>query len=413
MTYPKFEEIWQNKFRNAQETPSEVVWEAIAWQIGYKERQRRRWIAWWAAALIAFFLGDGRLVYNFYGKFFEYQIEAIAEAIPETETRDNKNAQTLVNKQKQRKISVTLLSPYANHQEAPNFFVAEAAYELAEDKIASKRPQEEIPQEILGKPKKRAWWLKSYANSQHIQSIYTYKPNLPLIASRMMPNLQSVQREQNIQKEIASFRHIFTWGAGLELGWQFHKNFYVSSGMHFQRSLFSFESNSHRPELATFWGRLPEITQPNSIVATSPTIIETAILEESTSSGIGANKPTTLSTYRFTQKMDYLSIPIKLGYQKVEHRWQYGAALGLENSFLLSNTFKNSEENFGQVMQNANRLQVAALAEISVGFRLNHKTTLHISPVYRQFLTSPLAKNPDLQINKNSLGIGAGLQIGL
>ncbi|MFN3316309.1 MAG: hypothetical protein ACK40K_05820, partial [Raineya sp.] len=189
MTYPKFEEIWKNKFQNAQENPSEAVWEAIAWQIGYKERQRKRWIAWWAAALIAFFLGDGRLVYNFYGKLWsgDWQKDDITEIVSQANQENIKKNDFLVKKKKQGEQKTSqIFTPQINYQEQKNLFVAEAAYELEQEKIASKRPPEAI-EEAVGKPKKRAWWLKTYADAQNVQMQYIYTPQLP-IASRMMPN---------------------------------------------------------------------------------------------------------------------------------------------------------------------------------------------------------------------------------
>jgi hypothetical protein len=408
MTYPKFEEIWQSKFKDAQETPSEAVWEAIAWQVGYKERQRKKWIAWWAAALVAFFLGDGRLVYNFYGKLFDgnWQNETIAEINPLTQQEENKIIKNFLNKKTQEKKKTSTHLPEKQNHEKNTFFVAEAAYELAEEKVASKRTEKEVSLQELGKPKKRAFWLKNYAQTQYVQHKYTYKPTL-LEFSRMLPNLQSLQSEQTLQKEIASFRHIFSWGVGAELGWLFHKNFYISSGLHYQKSLFSFQSYSQSPELAKIWGRLPEKTQDFSTIPT-PTIIEASAIESSVSTAI--NEPV---TYRFTQEIAYLTLPIKLGYQKIGHRWQYGVTLGIENSFLLNNTFKSTEETFRQVYQNVDRCQIVTLAEVSVGFRLNHKTTLHISPTFRKFLKSPFVQSNELQLSTDSFGVGAGLQIGL
>ena len=413
MTYPKFEEIWQSKFQNAQENPNEAVWEAVAWQIGHKERQRKRWIAWWAAALIAFFLGDGRFVYNFYGEIFNgvwKQETAIGESL-QISQKENKSEQVFVDRNRKVKKEVGESVPSLKDKEEINVFVAEAAYELTEEKVAAKRPQDETIKEALGKPKKRAWWLKSYANTNHIQSKYTYTSTLPTIASRMMPNLQTVQREQNLQKEIASFQHIFTWGLGAEMGWQFHKNFYVSSGLHWQRSLFAFESSTKTPELAQFWGRLSERTK--SAMSPAPSMMEAILIEENQLTSATSAELPPLENYRFTQQIDYLSVPIKLGYQKISNRWQYGVALGLENNFLISNTFRSAEENFGEVSQKANRLQTAALAEVSVGFRLNHKTSLHFSPSFRQFLGSSIAHNPNLQVSNKSFGVGLGLQIGL
>ncbi|GAB4131417.1 MAG: hypothetical protein OHK0045_24450 [Raineya sp.] len=412
MTYPKFEEIWQSKFQNAQENPSEAIWEAIAWQIGHKERQRKKWIAWWAAALIAFFLGDGRFVYKFYGEFFKgiWQKETTAVLVTKDNNGVQKNtekAEANVSKKIKKEIFQTSVSQQ-NHQEEAHFFAAEAAYELAAEKVASKKSSEETVKEVLGKPKKRAFWLKTYTQVQHIQPNFSYSPQLPL-ASRMMLNLQSAQKEQNLQKELSSFRHLFTWGLGVEMGWQFHKNFYLLSGLQFQRSTFSFESGSSRPELAHFWGKIPE-SEPIANREPAPMMIETE------TDVISMASPATIAptaTYQFRQRMDLITIPLKLGYQQVGNRWQYGVAAGVENSFLLSNTFQSKEENFGEVAQKANRLQIVALAEISVAFRINHKISLHISPSFRQFLTSPIAHNPNLKINNQSFGIGTGVQIGL
>jgi len=411
MTYPKFEEIWQSKFKDAQETPSEAVWEAIAWQVGYKERQRKKWIAWWAAALIAFFLGDGRLVYNFYGKLFDgnWQNETIAEIAPQPERNTNPIVPNFLNKKTQEKRKTpTHLSEKQSYEEN-TFFVAEAAYELAEEKVASKKPEEETPLEKLGKPKKRAFWLKNYAQTQYVQHKYSYKLMLPEFG-RMLSNLQSLQREENLRKEIASFRHIFSWGVGAELGWQFHKNFYISSGLHYQRSLFSFQSYSQSPELAKIWGRLPEKTQNYFSAISTPIVIETYAIEDN--AGMAINEPN-YSTYRFTQEMQYLTVPIKLGYQQTGHRWQYGAAIGMENNFLLNNTFRSAEETFGRVYQNTDRLQAVGLVEVSVGLRLNYRTTLHISPTFRKALGSPFKQSNELQLSTNSFGIGLGLQVGL
>lgn len=406
MTYPKFEDIWQSKFQNAEEVPSKAVWEAIAWQIGYQERQRKKWIAWWAAALIAFFLGDGRLVYNFYGKFFEYteQKEFLAERSTPINQQRNEEVKKILVIQKKGTDKAT---NQATTNQASQLLTAEAAYELSAEKIASKRPQEEIAEEALIKPKQRAWWLKNYANAQYIQPSLTYTPQLSL-AARMMPNLQSVQKEQMLQKEIASFRHIFSWGAGVELGWHFHRHFYVSSGVHWQRSLFAFESSSQTPELAQLWGRLPKKTQSYSLQP--PPIIETALPEE-TVMNIAA-EPVQSPIYHFKQKMDFLTIPIKLGYQKAGYRWQYSVAVGLENNFLLDNTFQSADATFSQVYQNTNRWQRSALAEISVAVRLNHKLALHVSPTYRQFLDGFNASS-SFQFNAKSWGVGAGLQLGL
>jgi len=226
----------------------------------------------------------------------------------------------------------------------------------------------------------------------------------------MLPNLQSLQREQTLQKEIASFGHIFSWGVGAELGWQFHKNFYISSGLHYQRSLFSFQSYSQSPELAKIWGRLPEKTQNYFSAISTPIVIETSAIEDN--AGMAINEPN-YSTYRVIQEMQYLTVPIKLGYQQTGHRWQYGAAIGMENNFLLNNTFRSAEETFGQVYQNTDRLQAVGLAEVSVGFRLNHRTTLHISPTFRKALKSPFKQSNELQLSTNSFGIGLGLQVGL
>jgi len=411
MTYPKFEEIWQSKFQNAQKIPSEAVWEAIAWQIGAKERQRKKWIAWWAAALVAFFLGDGRFVYNFYGEIFTgiWKQETTIAGNLQTNQKESKEEQTFVKKNKKIKKEIGAFVPSSERQEGANFFFVEAAYDLAEQQVAAKRPHDEIIEEVLGKPKKKSWWLKTYANAQNIQTAFAYTPQLP-IATRMVPNLQTIQKEHNLQKEIASFRHIFTWGLGTEIGWQFHKNFYVSSGLHWQRSLFAFESNSRTPELLSFWGRRP-VKEP--IFSSMPiSTVETVVVEENTIS-MADEEAAALPVYHFKQRMDFHVMPIKLGYQRVGHRWQYGVALGLENNFLLSNTFRSAEENFGEVSQNANRLQMAALAEISVGFRLNHKTSLHISPSFRQFLGSSVVPNPSLQVSNKNFGVGFGLQIGL
>jgi hypothetical protein len=408
MTYPKFEEIWQSKFQNAQENPSEAIWEAIAWQIGYKERQRKKWIAWWAAALISFFLGDGRLVYNFYGKFFESQAQqSILEVSTNTAPiKENTDIHSKVSKNRERTYSnsIAQTEQKANHSVLP--ILAEAAFELAEEKVAAKTSEEATAQEALGKPKKRAFWLKTYANTQQVKPDFAYTPKLPA-ASRMIPNLQSVQKEQNLQKEISSFKHIFTWGVGMEVGWQFHKNFYVSSGLHWQRSLFAFQSKSKIPELAQFWGRVPENTQSFSRPQTP--MVEAIIKEED---AVAAMAEPIAPIYQFEQKMDYLTMPIKIGYQQIKHRWQYGVAMGIENSFLLNNTFRGADEEFSGVYEFTNRWQAAALAEISVGVRLNHKITLLMNPSFRQFLDNPLGKS-SLQFNSKGLGIGAGLQISL
>lgn len=410
MTYPKFEEIWQSKFQDAQENPSEAIWEAIEWQIGYKERQRKKWIAWWAAALIAFFLGDGRLVYNFYGKFFEPPQKSLEANINTAQLVTNSvEPSKILKKHKQNNTySISDLDQTTSHS-LSGLISAEASYELAEEKVAAKRPQEEVVQEALGKPKKRAFWLRTQANIQQMQPEFNFKPK-PQMASRILDNPSCFLKEQNLRNEIKSFQHLFTWGAGVEAGWQFHKKLYISSGLHYQSSLFAFQSNSQTPELARVWGKKPDKTPSFTLAATIP--VTESIVPEELSSANMIPEPIPQS-YQFIQKTDYLIMPIKIGYQNNQHHiWQYGIAMGLENSFLLNNSFESEHKHLQQVYRKNNRWQISGIVEVSLGYKISPTASFLFVPFYRHSFQNK--NQPEIfQFNRHNFGVGAGLQIGL
>jgi hypothetical protein len=199
---------------------------------------------------------------------------------------------------------------------------------------------------------------------------------------------------------------------GIEGGYQINPRWYVTTGVHLTRNMASIDvdGDNKYPEIAKFYGKIP-VTPIASLAIATPNI--EAIVPESQENIPLTNLMATQEpkTKKFIHKTDYISIPVKVGYQLNHTRFRYAVALGAEGSYLLNNSFSSQEEQLNQVTEHLNRYQVSALAEVSVGFSVSDKILLHMSPSFRKTLISPFSVNSPLQHAQNfTVGLSGGVQ---
>jgi len=404
---------------NASISPSNRVWEAIALQIDEKRQQRRKKIiAWWAAAVLALFLGDGELLYQsqgLIGRWFGEKSTFNAEIIQHTEITSNNTliATPLKNTHNLHKKEVAQI-PNSTETEQKNHVAlqAEAEFETEKEAVLPKKHQQELTNEKVGTPKAKRWWVQRNASIGSFRQNWYYTPS-PNLAGRMLSTPQEqlmLKREENLLKEIATYRTLCTWAIGTDLGFQINKNWYVSSGFQWRSNYAIFQSNAPVPIIAKFYGNVPNLdaeTPPASTIV-SPPAIEMVEGELNQVSALPAI-PEAEITYRHTT--EFINIPLKVGYQVQKNKWRYAVALGTEASFLVNSIFSSEKATYSSVFQKVNRIQYAGLAELQIGYQVAPKLYLQVSPSFRNTFTPLFKDYSALQVqNQQSWFVGVGLQ---
>ncbi|MDX1903399.1 MAG: hypothetical protein SFU27_04505 [Thermonemataceae bacterium] len=403
-----FEQEWRNKMLNSQVSPSELVWENIAQELAQNNQKvrainKRQWIALAVLVFLPLILGDGRFVWLFVGETYQ------RFAYKKNETTRTNDISLLTNTT--QNIGKTIKKINKNNfltQNPPSeaIFFAKASYELGEKEEHTNLLKKDTPllaQHKLGKPKMRRWRLGQNFTALQNFSTFEYTPTLqePALSGRvMLADNSTAQKDKNIQKELDSYRHLFSWRAGIDFQYQFHPNFYISSGLYYQQNIASLKSFSTQPApLISGYSENPPIASENNY---------TNLLN----SNIEANQAKPLSQEKtYFQRGSYLQIPLKIGFQKEKNKWRYGVALGTEASFLLSNNFAQEGSSVKvDAKQNLQNVQWLALSELSLGYRVGAKTWLNINPQFRKNFVPSLQNSAFTQKNLFSIGIGAGLQ---
>jgi len=401
-----FEQEWRDKMLYANVTPNENVWEGIALHLSQnrKKKDKKRWFVWWVAAMFPLLLGDGKLNWQSKGDVLfsppEYQKVSVEHSV-EQQTPFVKKETTITQKTCKPKSA------------QPIVFQATADYELASENILSRGSKETTPLELLGKPKARRWWIQTYSALEQNHSVLSFNSLTPVASRSPFASPAIALVEKNIKKELESRTPLVSWRAGLDMGYQATKHWYVATGVHFNRSIVSLDVDGYNeyPEIAKFYGNVP-VTIPPVHVATSinPTT-ETIVPESSDNVPITSFLVEEKKPKRFLQKTDYINIPIKVGYQIQRNHLRYAMAIGAEGSYLLNNSFQSTNNQLNQVVEHLNRYQVSAIAEVSVGFLASDKILLHVSPQFRKAFVSPFASNSPLQqVSNSTLGISGGVQ---
>ncbi len=414
-----FEQIWQEKMLNASITPSDRVWEAIALQIDEKHQQKRRKIlAWWAAAILALFLGDGELVYQskgLIGKWFS------KTANPDTEITQNAditstNTFRTIPPRNTKNVRINKFVQIFNEgeikQENQLNIQAKAEFETEKKAVLPKKHEQELTNEKVGTPKAKRWWVQRNASIGSFRQNWHYTP-LSNLAGRMLSTPQEqfmLKREENLLKEIATYRTLCTWTIGTDLGFQINKNWYVSSGFQWRSNYAIFQSNAPVPIIAKFYGNVPNLdaeAPPTNTLVSTPTIE----MVEGELNQISALPTATETEITYRHTTEFISIPLKVGYQVQKNKWRCAVAVGTEANFLVNSTFSSENATYSSVFQKVNRVQYAGLAELQIGYQVAPKLYLQIAPSFRNTFT-PLFKDfSALQVqNQQSWFIGVGLQ---
>lgn len=415
-----FEHIWQEKFLHASVNPSERVWELIALQIDEKRQQRRRKIiAWWAAAMLALFLGDGELLYQRKGLIGEWFGETnISNFTIIHDTPTNTNKLISPTPKTTPKNPEKAITQYANDtkilQEKLLTFQVKAEFEVEKEAVLAQKHQQEFSNEKVGTPKAKRWWVQQGLNVGKFQQNWHYTPS-PILAGRMLNTPQEqvmLKREENLLKELSTYQTLCTWGAGMDLGFQINKNWFVSGGFQWRKSYAVFQSNAPVPILAKFYGNVPNLdveAPPVSTINSTPSIE----IAEGGQNQVAAALPNHLEvsevTYRHTT--EFISIPLKIGYQLQKNKWRGAVAVGTEANFLINNTFSSETATYSSVFEKINRVQYAGISELQIGYQIAPKLYLQVTPSFRQMLT-PLFKNySSLQLQNQKLWfVGVGMQ---
>ncbi|KOY87457.1 hypothetical protein AD998_16105 [bacterium 336/3] len=404
-----FEQEWRDKMLYANVAPNETVWEGVALHLAQKRKKShtKKWIFWWAAAMFPLFLGDGQFLW-----FSNENTTPLTQQQNETVTIHQPQTLTTNTPTKAKNIIIKK-EPLPTH-ENKLVFVASADYGLESQKILSKRQSEEKPLEVLGKPKQRRFWMQTYSSLEQSFTKFDFHSLVPTASRSPFVSPAIAQVEKRVKDELASYTPLVSWRLGIDGGYQINHHWYVTTGLHFTRNIASLDVNAQNkyPEIAKFYGEIPVTPIPIAI-ATIPTTpnVESIVTEDQDmliTTFMAVAEP---KSKKFIQKTDYISIPVKVGYQIQKNRFRYALALGAEGSYLLNNSFSSQEEQLNQVVKHLNRYQVSALAEISVGVSVSDKALLHISPTFRKSLNSPFAINSPLQQTQNfTIGLSGGVQ---
>ncbi|MDW8295350.1 MAG: outer membrane beta-barrel protein [Raineya sp.] len=414
-----FEHIWQEKFLYASVSPSDRVWEMIALQIDEKRQQRRRKIiAWWAAAMLALFLGDGELLYQgkgLLGKWLGEKQEIIQNFSIHSANNEKINF-TPAHSLQSQKNNFDELNFIAQTPETAIIQEPEKVENIIEEKkeevLPKENKKEEVEEEAVGTPKVKRWWIQRGLQVGGFQQYWHYTPT-PLLMGRMLTNPDEqimLKREENLLKEIASYRTLCTWGAGMDLGYQLNQHWFVSGGFQYRKTYAIFQSYSQVPILAKLYGNVPNLdaqTPPASHVAIAEGV---GMVEGETEQALAIPEPApeTEITYRHTTET--INIPLKVGFQVQKNKWRYAVAVGAEANFLVNNTFSSENATYSSVFQKVNRIQYAGVAELQIGYQLTPKLYLQASPSFRNALT-PLFRNASpLQLrNQQTWLLGLGM----
>jgi Outer membrane protein beta-barrel domain len=406
-----FEKEWRDKMLYANVAPNELVWDGIALHLSQKRKKshKKRWIIWWAAAMLPLFLGDGHLISFFRGYSIPTPLEK-TENITKT-----KISSDYIKIPTQPKTIIS--NKVSNYQKYQPKFTASADYELESQKILSKKQIEDKPLEALGKPKQRRFWMQTYSSIEQNFTKLNFYSLAPASSRSPFDNPAIVLADKRVKDELASYTPLMSWRLGIDGGYQINRHWYISAGIHFTRNIasMSVDGNSKYPEIAKFYGKIPVMPAPIpvAIALTTPNV-ETIVTESQnmlTPTNLVTLSPLEPEPNRFIQKTDYISLPIKIGYQVQKNHFRYAVAIGAEGSYLLNNSFISKNESINQVVEHLNRYQVSALAEVSMGISISNKMLLHISPHFRKSLISPFAINSPLQQTQNfTVGLSSGIQ---
>jgi hypothetical protein len=403
-----FEEEWRKKMLNASVAPSENVWEGIALHLSQKKKKtyHQKWIAGWIAVLLPFIVGDGNLQYFYEGK----SVQANHLHFKRQDLQESGRNYLFVKNEKP-----PIHRPIQDIPDDQRLnLVAEANYESETEKVASKRSIEPNPLELekVGKPKRRRWWIQNQLGvEQTYRNIHFTPQNLYSFSRALSATPVCSEADKRVQDELNSLKPILSYRIGVEMGFQLNQHWFIASGVHLSRSMFSLEVNPNNiyPEMAKFYGKVTT-TAPPPIATSSP---HDPLLLEQIPESLDNAQPATQTnapSQNFIQQMDYVSIPVKIGYQKQAGRMRYAMATGVEGSYLLNNSFISKQNTIHQVTDYMNRLQMAAVADISVGYVVSGKTLLQISPSFRKAVNSPLAQDSPLkQKGSISLGVNMGM----
>ncbi|MCU0438674.1 MAG: outer membrane beta-barrel protein [Raineya sp.] len=402
-----FEQEWRDKMLYANVAPNETVWEGIALHLAQKRKKSRtkKWIFWWAAAMFPLFLGDGQFLWFSNGNATYVSSQKNSQATVYQPPTLKTNTPTKIKNTITTKKTV-------NTQESKFGFTASADYSLEAQKFLSKRQSEDKVLEALGKPKQKRLWMQTYSSLEQSFTKFDFYSLAPTASRNPFLSPAITLAEKRVKAELASYTPLVSWRLGIEGGYQINHRWYVATGLHFTRSIASLavDAQNKYPEIAKFYGEIP--VTPIPVAAMTPTSNIEAIAPESQdiplTSFMAVTEP---KSKKFIQKTDYISIPVKVGYQIQHARFRYAVALGAEGSYLLNNSFSSQEEQLNQVVEHLNRYQISALAEVSAGLAVSDKIILHVSPTFRKSLISPFAINSPLQQTKNiTVALSGGVQ---
>lgn len=417
-----FEQIWQEKLLNLSISPPEKVWEAIALQLdGQYQQRRKKAIAGWIAATIALFLGDGTLLYQSQNIINKWWGNPLVTTMHTNQEKLSDNYTTQINLQKKNANSNRSNSSIPMLQDNSSPATCQAVLESPpptqeKDSIAPKKEDslnKDLAEEKLGKPKAKRWWLQRSLQLGTFKQQWHYTPTFTQ-AGRMLITPQEqilLKREENLLKEIDTYKTLCTWGAGIEAGLQINKNWFISTGLQWRKNYAKFQSTAPIPILAKYFGNVPNLdvdTPPTIPLFSSPTI-EIADQEPSLSTNLASSIQTNEIIY--THTTEFINIPVKVGYQIQKNKWRYALCTGIEVNFLIGSTFFSKAATYSSVFQKVNRTQKSGVVELQIGYQVTPLLYVQVSPSFRSVLTPLLKESTSLKLQNQQIWLlGLGIQ---
>lgn len=418
-----FEQIWQEKLLNASISPREKVWEAIALQINEQQQRRKKAIAWWIAATIALFLGDGTLIYRtqsvinkWWGKVLLTTTSHVNQEKQEKLSSNYATKKSLKKKNTNSHNSNSIAATLQDNNLSSNAQILESTLIEKKDNIAPKKEDslnKDLAEEKLGKPKAKRWWIQRSLQAGIFKQQWHYASTF-IQTGRMLVTPQEqilLKREENLLKEINTYKTLCTWGAGIETGFQINKNWFITAGLLWRKNYARFQSDAPVPILAKYFGNVPNLdvdNPPTSHILSSPTI-ETVDQELVLTTNFATSTPTNEITY--THTTESINVPIKLGYQIQKNKWRYALCTGIETNFLISSTFSSKIATYSSVFQKVNRIQKSGLVELQVGYQVTPLLYVQVSPSFRSVLTPLFKESTSLKLQNQQIWLlGLGMQ---